>query len=486
MYEGSFHMASDKPVVSKTQKEKLDPLVIKVAIIMVIGALAPLLDSTMVNVAIKTISVDLKSTISVIQWVITGYVLTMGLAVPLSGWATHRFGGKRVYMFSLVVFLAGSVLSALSWNIDSLIGFRLLQGFGAGLMVPTLQTLIVQAAGGRNLGRVMSIISIVSLLGPILGPVVGGVVINSLSWRWIFYIDIPITIIGLLLAWWGLPTDEASNSKQSLDIIGFLLLSPAFAIIIYGIIQLSTHGGLNSSAVIIPLVIGLLLLAAFIVYALRTKISPVLDLRLFRSLNFSASTILLFLSGIISNGAMLLLPLYYQYVRGESVLFAGLLLIPQGVGMLLTRSWIGSLTDRIGSRLIVVISLVVTVVGTLPFTFAGFDTNQILLATALVIRGAGLGGLLIPIMASAYMGLSRDQVPDASIVTRILLTIGGAFGSAILATIVQHQLSSSYVSNIQTVASAYNVAFWWSIGFTVIAIIPALLLPMIKNKSATR
>ena len=217
-------MALDKPAVSKTQKEKLDPMVIKVAIIMVIGALAPLLDSTMVNVAIKTISVDLKSTISVIQWVITGYVLAMGIAVPLSGWATNRFGGKRVYMFSLVVFLAGSVLSALSWNIDSLICFRLLQGFGAGLMIPTLQTLIVQAAGGRNLGRVMSIISIVSLLGPILGPVLGGVVVNSLSWRWIFYIDIPITIIGLLLAWRGLPTDEPSNSKQSLDIIGILVV----------------------------------------------------------------------------------------------------------------------------------------------------------------------------------------------------------------------------------------------------------------------
>ena len=211
-----------------------------------------------------------------------------------------------------------------------------------------------------------------------------------------------------------------------------------------------------------------------------------LDLRLFKSRNFSASTVLLFLSGIITNGAMLLLPLYYQQVRGESVLFAGLLLIPQGVGMLLTRSWVGRLTDRIGSRMIVVISLVVTMVGTLPFAFAGSDTNQVLLAVALLIRGAGLGGLLIPIMASAYRGLSRDQVPHASIATRILSTIGGAFGSAILATIVQHQLSSRSVSGIQTVASAYNVAFWWSIGFTVIAIIPALLLPMRKNGPATR
>ena len=479
-------MTKNKTNVSKLQKEKLDPVVLKVAIILVFGSLAPLLDSTMVNVAIKTIASDLKSTVSVIQWVITGYVLAMGIAVPVSGWADKRFGGKRVYMFSLLVFLAGSVLSALSWNIDSLISFRLLQGVGAGLMIPTLQTLLVQIAGGRNLGRLMSIVSIPALMGPILGPVLGGVIVNSLSWRWIFYINIPICIVALLLAWWGLPTNEPSNSKQPLDILGILLLSPAFAILIYGITQMSSHGSINSSAVIVPLVIGLCLMGAFVVYALSKKISPLIDLHLFKSRNFSASTVLLFLSGIVTNGAMLLLPLYYQQVRGDSILFTGLLLIPQGIGMLLTRSWVGRLADRIGSRIIVIISLVVIMIGTLPFAFACSDTNHVLLAVALLIRGAGLGGLLIPIMASAYRGLSRDQVPDASIATRILQTIGGAFGSAILATIAQHQLSSSYISDIQAVASAYNVAFWWSIGFTVIAIIPALLLPVRKNGAAIR
>lgn len=477
-------MENNKTNISKPQKEKLDPMVLKVAIIMVIGSLAPLLDSTMVNVAIKTIGGDLKTTVSVIQWVITGYVLAMGIAVPFSGWAVNRFGGKRVYVFSLLVFLAGSLLSALSWNIDSLIVFRLLQGIGAGLMIPTLQTLIVQIAGSRNLGRVISYISIPAVLGPILGPVLGGVIVNSLSWRWIFYVDIPITIIALLLALWGLPAEKPSSNKQPLDIIGILLLSPAFALLIYGIAQVSSHGGLNSSAVIIPLGIGLALMAAFIVYGLHTKNMPVIDLRLFLSRNFSASSILLFLSGIVVNGAMLLLPLYYQQVRCESVLFAGLLLIPQGIGMLLTRSWIGSLTDRIGSRIIVIISLLVTIIGTLPFAFAGADTNQILLSVALLIRGAGIGGLLIPIMASAYLGLKKEQVPHASIATRILQTIGGAFGSAILATIVEHQISIGSVTNIQNVASAYNVAFWWSIGFAVIAIIPALLLPMRKNVQA--
>ncbi|ACL16232.1 DHA2 family efflux MFS transporter permease subunit [Methanosphaerula palustris] len=465
------------------QREKLDPKILRVSVIMVIGALAPLLDSTMVNVAINIIAGDLNSTISIIQWVITGYILAMALAVPVSGWAVNRFGGKRVYMFSLFVFFAGSVLSSLSWNIDSLIGFRLLQGVGAGLMIPTLQTVLVHIAGSRNLGRVMSIVSIPALLGPILGPVLGGVIVNSLNWRWIFYVNIPITIIALLLTWRGVPTDEPSTSKQSLDIIGILLVSPGFALLIYGISQISSHGGFTSSAVLIPLVIGLLLMVAFIVYALRTKNAPVIDVRLFKSRNFSASTALLFLSGIITNGAMLLLPLYYQQVRGESVLFAGLLLIPQGVGMLLTRNWVGRLADRIGSRSIVAISLVVTMIGTVPFACAGPETNQILLAVALLIRGAGLGGLLIPIMASAYQGLSRDQVPHASSATRIFLTIGGAFGSAVLAILIEHQPSGLSVLDIHTVVSAYNGAFWWLIGFTVIAIIPALLLPLRKFES---
>ncbi len=375
-------MAKAKITISKPQQEKLDPKVVKAVIILVIGSLAPLLDSTMVNVAIKTITVDLKSTISAIQWVITGYVLTMGLAVPVSGWAVNRFSAKWTYMFSLLVFLAGSILSALAWDIDSLIIFRLLQGIGAGLMLPTLQTIIVQNAGSHNLGRMMSFVSIPAVLGPILGPVLGGIIVNGLSWRWIFYVNIPITIIALLLTWQGLPTDQPSNNKRPLDIIGILLLSPAFAILIYGIAQISSHGGLNSSAVIVPLVLGLLLMVAFIIYALRTKSSSVLNLQLFRSLNFSASSILLFLSGIVTNGAMFLLPLYYQQVRGESVLYAGLWLIPQGVGMLLTRGWVGSLTDRIGSRNIVIISLATTIVGTLPFVFADVATTGSSLANS--------------------------------------------------------------------------------------------------------
>lgn len=473
-------MKQNKTYDSKPLKEKLDPMLLKVSIILVFGSLAPLLDSTMVNVAIKTLAGELNSTVSVIQWVITGYVLAMAMAVPISGWAINRFGGKRLYQFSLILFLAGSIFSSLSGNVGLLIGFRILQGIGAGLLMPTMTTMLFQLSNGRSMGRMASITSIPMMLAPILGPVLGGIIVNNLGWRWIFYVNIPVTIIALLLASWGIPKDSLSEKKQSLDIVGLLLLSPAFALLIYGISQIASHGGFYSSAVLVPVVIGSLLLVTFIVYDLNTKISPLLNLHLFQSRNFTASTILLFLSGIISNGGMLLLPLYYQQVREESVLFAGLLLIPQGIGMLLTRSQMGKLTDRIGARPIVILSLIISTIGTLPFAFATPQTNQVLLAVALLIRGAGLGGVFIPVMVSAYIGLDNDKIPHASIATRIFQTIGGAFGSAILATIVEHQIASHSLTNLQTVASAYNIAFIWSIGFTVISIIPALLL--VKHK----
>ncbi|MCK9632111.1 MAG: multidrug efflux MFS transporter [Methanoregula sp.] len=474
-------MADTTATVPAAHNEKLDPAVLKISLILLVGALAPLFDTTIMNVAVNTLTHSLHTTVSSIQWVITGYLLTLSMTIPLSGWAVDRFGGRRMWMFALIVFLAGSVLSALSRDVGSLIVFRLIQGVGAGLIYPIMQTLVVQTSGGRNLGQVMSIISLPALLGPILGPVLGGIIVDNLSWQWIFFVNIPICMIALLLAWWGLPVDEPCTNNQSIDIIGILLLSPAFALFIYAICQVGSHGGVISSATIIPLAIGLLLMASFVVYALRTKNTPVIDLHLFKSRNFSASAVLLFLSGIITTGAMFLLPLFYQQVRGESVLCTGLLLIPQGAGMLLTRRWLGILTDRTGPGKIVIISLMVTIVSTLPFVFAGPETSPVLLAVALFVRGAGLGGVLIPIMVSAYQGLSREQIPQASIATRIFQQLGGAFGSAVLAVIIEHQLLAYPSSDIPAVTGVYDVTFLWLIGFTLIAAIVALFLPMRKT-----
>jgi drug resistance transporter, EmrB/QacA subfamily len=469
---------SDKKIKKvRSAGEKLDPKAVRVSIILVLGILAPLLDSTMVNVALKIMAADLKTTVSVIQWVTTGFSLSMGIAVPFSGWAVDRYGGKKVYTFSLMLFLFGSILCGVSWNIGSLIFFRLIQGFATGLMLTTLTTLIVRIAGGKNLGALMSIISIPSLLGPILGPLLGGIILNSLSWRWAFYINIPICFVTLLLTMFLVPKDVSPKVKTSFDLIGILLLSPMFALFIYGISQVATYGGFGNTGVLVPALLGVLLLAAFVFYALRTKNEPVIDVRLFKSRNFAVSTVMMFVSGMATNGAMLLLPLYYQQIRGESVLMTGVMMIPQGVGMLLTRSGIGRLTDKIGARVIVLVSLAVTVLGTIPFVLAGDHTSNIVLILALLVRGAGLGGITIPVMAAAYLGLGKAEIPQASMVIRILQTIGGAFGPAILAVIIERRMTSGGLS---LMVPAFHTAFWWAIGFSVIAAVPAFFLYQIK------
>lgn len=463
---------------TKHEKERLDPLVLRVAAAMVVGALAPLLDSTMTNVAIDTIAVSMKTTLSAVQWVTTAYMLAMGLSVPITVWAVKRFGGKCIYLLSLGIFLVGSILSSLSWSIGSLIVFRFVQGVGAGIIMPTLMTEMVEISGNRHIGQIMSIISVPALFAPILGPVIGGIIVNGLNWRWIFYVNIPVTVLAFIMAIRSLPKDTLSDSKQPFDTIGILLLSPALAILIYAISQISRCDRLNL-AITIPFALGSTLLIAFIIYGLNTKKEPILDLRLFRSGNFTVSNILLFLSGILSNGAMLILPLYYQNVRKENALFAGLWLLPQGIGMLLTRSWAGQIADRDGPRNIMLFSLIISAIGTVPFAFANAASNPILLAATLFIRGIGMGGIFIVAMSSVYTGLNKDQVPHASSATRIFQNIGGAFGSAVLATVLQHRMTS-HTSNLQIVSGAFNITFWWIVVFTCVAVIPALFLPMHK------
>ena len=469
---------------AEAETEPLDPAFIKLAVILLVGVVMVVFDSTIINVAIDVLARGLHTSVSNGQWTITGYVLALAMVVPVAGWASDRFGAKQVWMAALALFMVGSILSSVAWDIDALIAFRILQGIGGGLMLPILQNLLVEAAGGRKLGRIMALISLPTLFGPILGPVVGGLIVNNLSWRWIFWVNVPFSLAGLVLAWRGL---ERSTPRKGtyLDVVGLALLSPGIAGILYALTEVGIKDGFDHTIVIAPLAVGVVLLGAFAVHALHTRRPPLVDLRLFKIRSFTASNTSLFLAGFGVFGALLLLPLYYQQIRGQSPLQAGLLLAPQGVGMLLTRSTAGKLTDRIGARPIVLVGVALTAAGTIAYTQVGVHTNEILLALSLVVRGAGLGAVTIPIMATAYLGLTPNQVPHASTVTRISQQIGGAFGTAILAMILTTQLHAHRASGLPGQASAFGTAFWWSLGFTAIAIVPALALPRQRREQAS-
>jgi EmrB/QacA subfamily drug resistance transporter len=465
--------------------DRLDRGLVKLIVVLLLGAIPALLDTAIVNVAVDTIGRDLHATVSSIQWVITGYLLSFAMVIPLSGWALGRFGGRAVWVFSLGLFLAGSVACGAAWNLGSLIAFRVIQGIGGGLMVPLLTTLLVQAAGGRHMGRLMSAVSLPVVVVPIFGPVVAGLIVSNASWRWIFYVNVPLCLAGLVLAWRELPAAPPPGTRQRLDLVGLALLPPALVALLYGLAQVSSEGGFDHRRVIIPLSLGAALLAGYGRHALRTSATPMVDLRLFRARAFTGASSILFLAGLSIYGGMLLLPLYFQQVRGASALAAGLLMVPQGLGSLLPRTLAGKLTDKIGPRLVVLAGIVLAAAGTIPFALAGLHTSYWLLGAALVVRGAGLGTATIAVMAGAFQGLRREQVPHASSATRIMQFVGGSFGAAVLVgLILDRQVAAHAAAGAAGLATAFGHTFWWCVGFTVLALLPALLLSGRGERSA--
>ncbi len=469
-------MASLQPTDSRGSLERLDPKLLKLTAIVVIGAVVVQLDTTIVAVAINTLGGDLHARLSTIQWVSTGYLLALALVLPLAGWSIERFGAKRMWMISLACFLVGSTLCGIAWSAGALIAFRILQGIGGGLLIPLARAIVARAAGPRRLGRLMGVMGVPLMLAPVIGPVVGGLLLDNASWRWIFLVNVPVCTVGLLLAWRAMP-DQPTQGKHPLDVLGLVLLSPALGTIVYGLSEAGDQGGFASPEVLIPILVGLALLVGFGFHALRSRAEPIIDLHLFRVRSLTASACLVFLAGLSVYGGMLLLPLYYQQARGQSALDAGLLLAPQGVGVMVALPVVGRLTDRIGPRPIVLAGLSFATLGTLPYTQVGSGASELLLVTSLVVRGVGLGAVFVPTLTASYHGLNAGAIPRATTAVQIAQQIGASFGTATLAVVLEHQIVSHTALGASGLATAFGHTFWWAVGFTALALVPALFLP---------
>ncbi|WP_036502434.1 DHA2 family efflux MFS transporter permease subunit [Nocardia aobensis] len=482
------------------QSGKLDRSVIVTGLVVVSGMIMVVLDTTIVNVALDSLSTELGATLSTTQWVVTGYLLAVALVIPATGWAMDRFGPKPVWLTAVSLFVAGSALCAAAWSIESLIAFRILQGLGGGMLLPAGQAIITRAAGPQRLGRAMAILGVPMLLGPVFGPVIGGLLVQYTSWHWIFLVNVPVGVVALMLAVWKLPHGDTVPEHGRLDLRGLILLSGSLVCLLYGLSQASSHGGFTEWGVLGWLIAGVVGLALYTWHSLHKGADSIVDVRLLTNRVFASGTIAVFLVAIGLFGGMLLLPLYYQTVRGQGPLDAGLLLAPQGLGAIVAVVIGGRLTDRIGAGYVVPVGVVLGLIGTLPFTHVGTGTSYVWLCVALFVRGMGLGAVMMPTISAAYTELGKDAVTRAAPTLSAIQQVGASLGSALLVTALTQHLSgqlaehgmpsgsggSGQISSVPPqlmpivgplLADSFGFAFWVAFGLTAVIIIPAMFLP---------
>jgi EmrB/QacA subfamily drug resistance transporter len=483
---------------STTGADGLGREIMVLAGVVVLGTIMTVLDLTIVNVAIPTLGRDLGTSIAAIQWVMTAYMLAFASVIPLAGWASERFGARRVWIAALLLFVTGSALCGSAWSIGSLIAFRVLQGLGAGLILPVGQTMLAQAAGPQRMGRVMSLVGVPMLLAPVLGPVLGGVIVEDWSWRWIFFLNLPVGGVAIVAARSLLPEARPQLATR-LDLRGLALLSPGIALFLYAVSEAGSAGGFENAGTLAASALGLTLVAAFVLHGRARGTAALIDVSLLARRGFAAAAAVNFLLPAALFGTLLLIPLYYQFVRHENPLQIGLLLVPQGIGAALAMPLAGLLTDRIGARFVVVVGVAVAVVGTLAYTQVGANTSYAYLAAALFVLGIGAGSTIMPSMAAAFQMLAREETPRATSALNVIQRTGGAVGTALLAIVLQRAIAADLLGGdaglqalathqsanadaaAESVADAFATTFWIAAALIALAAVPALMLPRLRR-----
>jgi EmrB/QacA subfamily drug resistance transporter len=322
------------------------------------------------------------------------------------------------------------------------------------------------------MGRVMGVVAVPAMLAPILGPTIGGLIVDNASWRWIFFVNLPVGALAFAAALRILPRGERQDAGR-LDVRGLALMVSGLPLLTYGLAEIGATGSFTATRAVVPLITGLALIGVFVRHALRAR-QPLLDLHLYRRATFASASIAMFCLGAALFGGMILMPLYWQQVRGESVVATGLLTAPMGIGMALVMPLVGRLTDRFGGGPLALFGVIVTTVATIAFGFIGAHTSISWLSAAMFVRGMGVGFAFMPAMAAAFASLEPSELPDATPQLNVLQRVGGSIGTAVLAVVLERALAGT--TGLDAAASAFGTAFWWSLAITALAIIPCIVL----------
>nr|WP_203601273.1 DHA2 family efflux MFS transporter permease subunit [Streptomyces sp. SID9727] len=450
---------------------------LRIAFILVLGTFMASLDATIVSVGLDRLTEEFGASVAEIQWVSSAYLLAVVAAVPASGWLAGRFGGRRVWLAAVGVFLIGSVLCASAWSASSLIAFRVVQGLGGGLLPAAGQALLARVAGPGRTGKVISVVAVVPLLSPVFGPLAGGSVLAVAPWPWLFLVNLPIGVAAVLLARRYVPVVPPAPQRTAFDLRGALLLSPGLAVLVYGLTEVAHDRAVPAT---IGVVAGVVMLGAFTVHGLRTRSVPLVDPRLFARQPFGAAALALVVLGASVFGTTFLLPLYFQSGRGMSAWEAGLLLAPQGLGAAAGSVLVNRTISKVAPRTLVVAGIVLILAGTAPFTWLGHGVPDAVIASALVVRGFGMSMVGAPVMNIVYSRIEPEQLPRAAGALNLLNTVGGSVGTAAVAVILENRLAATGAD----VPAAFGATFWWVLGFCLFAAAAATRLPRTRPREA--
>jgi MFS transporter, DHA2 family, multidrug resistance protein len=425
-----------------------------------IGTFMAVLDSTVVNVGLPKIMASFGVGIDKIEWVITAYMLAMAVMLPTSAWLADKFGYKRIYFLGMLTFTVGSFLCGFSANEDMLILSRVIQGLGAGTLMPLGMAIITHEFPAEQRGVALGFWAISSAASVSFGPLIGGFLVDNFSWHLIFDVNVPIGIVGLL-ATIIIQKEYKNRNIRGFDLIGFVSVSIFLPLTLFALSQgaaTTNTEGWHATYILICFGIAAIALAVFITNELVVD-EPLIDLRLLTDRNFGISTLMVFIFGVGMFGSTFLLPLYLQNSLGYTAVQAGSVFLPVGIIQGAMSPISGKLADKFNIKIMMTIALFLFAVSFYINSKLSFLTEHHYIMTALYLRGFSLGMIFTPLSTIALLNIPREKMAQASGLSNVVRQLGGSFGVAILATLLTTRVvyhSQIYSQSIDTNSQAYK------------------------------
>ncbi len=416
-----------------------------VMIVVIFGLFMPILDTTIVNIAIPRLQADFGAPLYDVQWVATGYTLAEGMAIPLTPFLSELLGPKRFYLIGIAGFTLCSALCGLAWSLTALVVFRLMQGAVGASLIPMSFTLIYSEFSPLERGTAVGALGVPILLAPALGPTIGGYIVTSVGWPLIFYLNVPIGIVGFILAFFLLH-EYPANANPQFDLPGFVFSAAGLAALLYGLSDVSTDGW-GSTTVLSFLAVGLLSLAIFVVVELVTASlgrQPLLDVRLFSNRAFTIGNLAFVLVIFGFSGGLFLIPIYLQNLRGQTAYEAGVLLLPQAFALMVAVVVGGQLVDRIGVKWVVIPGLFILAFALWRFSFVTLQIPFMQYQLLLLLRGFGSGLANQPLTVALLSDMKPKDLSQANSINSVLRSVSSSVGVAVLSSLVQTQTSVHY------------------------------------------